>query len=829
MFLTRYTGLKTCFIVFALSVILPARAITAPDFSSLFTNDALTEIAQKYCTDPKNVSISCNSTTNLLYCDFKKDINTDDVKKDIGEYCSNKTNNKQGASTSAGSKQATQTTTPTEISSTIVDQKGEPLIGVTILVEGVPNHGTTTDLDGKFTIKIPTGATGIKISYIGMETMNFSPTNVPEKITMTETSTELSGVTVTACSANLKTQLHATELIWSPTKEKCIPTKCIDHYKLSNEEYLTDDDGEFELDDEDQKILIYAECIDTNGLDCDPMPDNAKTATLENGQCIIKECNNPKRYKLVDNKCIDQVGQDCTSKIPHAINASYQMEGGNLVCKITKCEEPGWIHNDTYTKCEESDGPCTAEQIALVSNAISGSLRKGKCIITECAHGYRPSDDGTQCEKAQLSEEDSKNKVAELRDNANNMKAKEQSFENRMLGATSTFATGMGGKNLMSGLAEQKADQAAEEDMKAYLATFVCDYGQGRNIKGGEHNIDLPGGNDMFAIVNEYRALAADLKARKEALGKQPGIESEIIYDISETGLYDDVALGRQSGSYASISRALMDETGEDAKAWAQQKADTASKVKTGAIVAGAGVVAGVVGNLAINSGDKNKNKADKIIADYDKKTSGEQVTSSNGASNITPEVDKNKTQVNQTNTSNITPEVVENKTPSVTNNNATQNSETSLTPLTEEQMRKEMANFVTACESYKDNGTIGMFVVDNNVKPWFVNMPDNYHQKAFCLFLRKSDDANASGKKDPQLAKVKQASSVPDLETLMPDGYVLVPDPNSTSSTSLRCKKTFGRVKETEKVRYHGNGHYFKEDYDHGPALSCDFSYKHL
>ncbi len=285
-------------------------------------------------------------------------------------------------------------------------------------------------------------------------------------------------------------------------------------------------------------------------------------------------------------------------------------------CIVDLCESK-YIPNDNRTDCQLSEGSCKPQ----ATNATAGELKKGKCIITECAHGYRPSDDGTQCEKAQLSEEDSKNKVAELRDNANNMKAKEQSFENRMLGATSTFATGMGGKNLMSGLAEQKADQAAEEDMKAYLATFVCDYGQGRNIKGGEHNIDLPGGNDMFAIVNEYRALAADLKARKEALGKQPGIESEIIYDISETGLYDDVALGRQSGSYASISRALMDETGEDAKAWAQQKADTASKVKTGAIVAGAGVVAGVVGNLAINSGDKNKNKADKIIADYDKKT----------------------------------------------------------------------------------------------------------------------------------------------------------------------------------------------------------------
>ncbi|MDE5615595.1 MAG: OmpA family protein, partial [Alphaproteobacteria bacterium] len=57
-----------------------------------------------------------------------------------------------------------------------------------------------------------------------------------------------------------------------------------------------------------------------------------------------------------------------------------------------------------------------------------------------------------------------------------------------------------------------------------------------------------------------------------------------------------------------------------DAKAWAEQKASTASKVKTGAITAGIGAVGGLVGNLAINSGEKNKNQADKIINEYAKK-----------------------------------------------------------------------------------------------------------------------------------------------------------------------------------------------------------------
>lgn len=294
-------------------------------------------------------------------------------------------------------------------------------------------------------------------------------------------------------------------------------------------------------------------------------------------------------------------------------------DGAKGKCVVSKCVK-NYVPNDAKSGCEQSGGPCPAADIEKVPNATAGELKKGSCYITECGNGYHPSDDGQSCEQAELSEEDSKNKVSELKANAQKMKDKEQSTANKMLGAAAIGATGIGGMNLMSGMAEQKADDSAEEDMKAYLATFVCDYGQGRNIKGGERDIDLPGGNELFDEVNEYKALAADLKIRKEALGKTPGIEAEVIYDIAETGLYDNVGMGRQSGAYASLSKALMDENSEDAKAWAEQKADTKSKIKTGAITAGAGAIGGLVGNLAINSGEKNKNQVDKIISDYDKK-----------------------------------------------------------------------------------------------------------------------------------------------------------------------------------------------------------------
>lgn len=47
----------------------------------------------------------------------------------------------------------------------VIDQKGEAIIGATVMVEGTTN-GTTTDMDGNFTLEAPVGAT-LQFSYIG--------------------------------------------------------------------------------------------------------------------------------------------------------------------------------------------------------------------------------------------------------------------------------------------------------------------------------------------------------------------------------------------------------------------------------------------------------------------------------------------------------------------------------------------------------------------------------------------------------------------------------------------------------------------------------------
>lgn len=213
--------------------------------------------------------------------------------------------------------------------------------------------------------------------------------------------------------------------------------------------------------------------------------------------------------------------------------------------------------------------------------------------------------------------------ISELEQKLADARAREQSTANKTLGAATMLATGIGGMQLMAGLAESRADQEAERDMKAYLATFTCDCGHGRNIKGGDVGIELPGGNDLMALRQVYITLAADLKERKEALGLSAGIESEVVADKSETGLYDDAGVGRSDGGYTSLSRALTDKDSADAQAWLQQKSDTGKKVKVGVGIAGAGIVGGIAGDILINSGQNNINKVDKINTKYDMKSRG--------------------------------------------------------------------------------------------------------------------------------------------------------------------------------------------------------------
>ena len=194
---------------------------------------------------------------------------------------------------------------------------------------------------------------------------------------------------------------------------------------------------------------------------------------------------------------------------------------------------------------------------------------------------------------------------SELNENLDAMRETEQSFENRMLGGATMGATGIGGQILASGLAEQSADDAAIMDMNAYLATFKCDYGMGLNINGGETNITLPGANILLPLRNEYIELATRLRQAKESLGLPLGIESVEILDPTDANLYDNAAVG--------VTDYALDTAAERAAS-----TETDEKIQTGAITAGVGAAAGLVGNLIINR-DAPKERSREITAEYEK------------------------------------------------------------------------------------------------------------------------------------------------------------------------------------------------------------------
>ena len=65
--------------------------------------------------------------------------------------------------------QATQSNKIT-VSGTVLDKTtNDPLIGVSVVVKGVANAGTITDMDGKFTLKLPYAEAPLVFSYLGYQ------------------------------------------------------------------------------------------------------------------------------------------------------------------------------------------------------------------------------------------------------------------------------------------------------------------------------------------------------------------------------------------------------------------------------------------------------------------------------------------------------------------------------------------------------------------------------------------------------------------------------------------------------------------------------------
>lgn len=91
-----------------------------------------------------------------------------------------------------------------DVSGTVLDPSGEPVIGATVIQKGTSN-GTVTDLDGHFAFKAPQGST-LLITYIGYGDQEIKA-GQDLKITLKENAKELTEVVVTGYQTQRKADL----------------------------------------------------------------------------------------------------------------------------------------------------------------------------------------------------------------------------------------------------------------------------------------------------------------------------------------------------------------------------------------------------------------------------------------------------------------------------------------------------------------------------------------------------------------------------------------------------------------------------------------------
>lgn len=186
-------------------------------------------------------------------------------------------------------------------------------------------------------------------------------------------------------------------------------------------------------------------------------------------------------------------------------------------------------------------------------------------------------------------------------ENTTNDEANGQNVMSNVVTGVSTAAMGVGGMQLAQGLAEQKADKEATEEMKNYLSNLYCTYSN-KKANYGDTGITLNNENKLDLLREEFFNKAAQLKYTKEQLGIKAGIESQVVLDEKTTGLYENRETGRADSKFGRLSEALMDESGNDAQIIAAQQEKSKNRVTGGAIAVVGGIATSIGGNALLNS-----------------------------------------------------------------------------------------------------------------------------------------------------------------------------------------------------------------------------------
>lgn len=120
----------------------------------------------------------------------------------------------------------------TVVGGVVVDKNNEPLIGVSVMVEG-SSGGTITNMDGKFSISLPKNKTSLKFSYVGFVTQTVSVKNKKEvRVVMHEDLQQLDEVVVVGYGVQQKSHLSGSVTKVNMDGIEDVPTPRLDQALL---------------------------------------------------------------------------------------------------------------------------------------------------------------------------------------------------------------------------------------------------------------------------------------------------------------------------------------------------------------------------------------------------------------------------------------------------------------------------------------------------------------------------------------------------------------------------------------------------------------------
>ena len=109
----------------------------------------------------------------------------------------------------------------------VVDEEDEPMAGATVSVPGTA-IATSTDIDGKFTLSVPSTAKAVKFTFIGYKTVEKAPTADMGVIKLEVEGTTLADVVVTQSIGKTRE---------TPVAMSTIAAEAIE-YKIGNQEFM---------------------------------------------------------------------------------------------------------------------------------------------------------------------------------------------------------------------------------------------------------------------------------------------------------------------------------------------------------------------------------------------------------------------------------------------------------------------------------------------------------------------------------------------------------------------------------------------------------------